>query len=262
MDNDQLNDKVKVLFLEEAIEQKLPIIKPLSSTSESQKGGSIIYGMDYAARQSSSKNHIIIFTDADLSTHLGQVGLLINPILNQNKSVAIGSRREEDSVVIKAGKRNDRGKLFIYLWKRLIPNLGKIIDTQCGFKAFKKDMASTIIDNIIEKKFAFDIELLLKSEMEKSNSIEKVAIAWIDSEAASTTSDLQPYLPMLKSIVKMQRKYFPDNIQAEKFANFIDGLDDSSFDKLLNNIPAGILEREPLEYSTYDGVSVSDLIKE
>ena len=200
-------DQVSVLFLEEAITQDLPVIRPLKSTRDSQKGGAICYGMWYAAQDKSNANHIIVFTDADLSTHLGQIGLLTGPILTERKQVAIGSRREPDSVVIKKGKRNTRGKLFIYLWKRMLEPLSDIIDTQCGFKAFHRDILVQIIEDLLEKKFAFDIELLLKTVLLQPQGITKVPIAWIDSEEASTTTDIQPYLPMLKSIAKMYRKY-------------------------------------------------------
>ncbi len=185
---------------------------------------------------------------------------MAEPILKQKKSVAIGSRRENTSVVIKKGTRNNRGKLFIYLWKRLLHPLNDIIDTQCGFKAFKKEMLVQIIDNLIERKFAFDIELLLKSELIQNNSIAKVPIAWIDSEEASTTTDIQPYLPMLKSIAKMYEKYLPKNPVADDFASFILGLNEEEFNKVLDNIPVEILEREPYEFSEYAGVSVSDLL--
>ena len=262
INSNNLNDKAKVIFLEKAINDKLDIVENLTSTKDSQKGGSISYGMWYAAAKQTKKeteNHIIIYTDADLSTHLGQVGLLINPILKQNKTIAIGSRREVDSTVIKKGTRNNRGKLFIYLWKRLIPNLGNIIDTQCGFKAFKKEVAVKIIDNLIEKKFAFDIELLLKAELLNKNTIEKVAIAWIDSEEASTTTDLQPYLPMLKSIAKMYKKYFPMNKKSEEFYKFINSLDEESFIKLIENIPTSILEKDPSEFTKFDKINALDL---
>ena len=109
-----------------------------------------------------------------LSTHLGQVGLLLGPIVNEGKNVAVASRREANSVVIKKGSRNSRGKLFIYLWKQMVSNLSYVIDTQCGFKAFKKETILHIVEDMIEKKFAFDIELLLKSELQQANSIEKI----------------------------------------------------------------------------------------
>ena len=261
IDSENLNDQVRVLYLEEAIDQKLAIVNSLSSTSESQKGGAVIYGMWQAVSQNEDENHIVIYTDADLSTHLGQVGLLIGPLLRENKSVAIASRREKTSVVIKKGTRNNRGKLFIYLWKRLIPNLGSVIDTQCGFKAFKKEIINKIISDLIEMKFAFDIELLLKAQLIKENSIAKVPIAWIDSEEASTTTDIQPYLPMLKSIVEMYRKYLSQNQISDEFASFIESLTEEEFNKILNNIPAAIVNREPLEYAEFKAVSAADLIK-
>ena len=259
VDANHLNDKVKVLFLEEAIANKYAPASGISSTRESQKGGSIVYGMWDAVRESADGNHIAIYTDADLSTHLGQVMLLVNPLLKKENLAAIGSRREPTSVVIKKGSRNDRGKLFIYLWKRLIPNLGDIIDTQCGFKAFKAEIVKGIIDNMIEKKFAFDIELLLRTAQLKKGEIIKVPIAWIDSEEASTTTDLQPYLPMLKAISQMYRKYFPREDRAEEFADFITAMDEEEFSRLLDNIPKEITSREPLEFTAYAEVKVSDL---
>ncbi len=255
----KLNNKVKVLFLEDAIKQKLSPVKNISTSSESQKGGSIIYGMWQAIQQNENKDHIVVYTDADLSTHLGQIGLLIKPIIYNKKYVAIGSRREPKSVVIKKTTRNNRGKLFIYLWKRLIPNLGDIIDTQCGFKAFHKEVLLEIIDNLIEMKFSFDIELLLKAELFKNQSITKVPIAWIDSEAESTTTDIQPYLPMLKKIVLMYKKYFPVNTTSNEFASFIESLNTDGFNRILDNIPLNITQREPYEFTEYDEVNVSEL---
>ena len=184
----------------------------------------------------------------------------MDPIAKNGKLTAIGSRRELDSVVIKKGARNNRGKLFIYLWKRLIPNLGEIVDTQCGFKAFNAEIIPEITDELIEKKFAFDIELLLRTALIKGSGISKVGIAWVDSEAASTTTELSPYLPMLKSIVKMYRKYFETNPGTEEYAEFIEGLSKERFLDLLDHIPREILEREPYEFTEYNQVKASDLV--
>jgi len=235
---------VHVVFLEDGIKNKHPAVHTLNSTNESRKGASIQYGMALAAESGSNKNHIIIFTDADLSTHLGQAGLLVKPIINMDKKVSIASRREVNSVVIKKGLRNTRGKLFIYLWKRLLPELNYIIDTQCGFKAFSADHLKKIIYDADEKKFAFDIELLLKSELLQKNSIEKIAIAWIDSDAESTTGG-NTYLDMLHSIVKMYRRYIPANPEADSWANFIKNLGQEDWDHLLDNMPEVIAEANP-----------------
>ena len=255
----KLQSYARVLFLADAIEQGLGTAKTLTSTSDSQKGGSIVYGMWDAVNRKGKENHIVAFTDADLSTHLGQLGLLLDPILTDQRLSAIGSRREKDSVVIKKGARNNRGKIFIYLWKRLIPNLGDIVDTQCGFKAFDAVILEEILKDLIEKKFAFDIELLLRTALISPAGIKKIGIAWIDSEEASTTTDIQPYLPMLKSIVAMYRKYFDSEEERDDFANFVDTLDESEFFHLLDHIPEDILIREPIEFNDFDQVKVSEL---
>ena len=253
-----VSDDVRVLFLAEAIAQNLPVIRPMQSTDESRKGGSVEYGMWEAARQT-HPNHIILFTDADLSTHLGQTGLLVDGILNQGKEAAIGSRRETNSIVVKAGTRNTRGKLFIYLWKRVIAPLDYIVDTQCGFKAFRAETVRAIVDDMLEKQFAFDIELLLKTELRHPHAIAKVGIGWIDSEALSTTTDLQPYLSMLQSMVKMYHKYLPPEPEADAFAAFIESLDENAWHKLVAQVPEAIASREPLEFATFNEVSVADL---
>jgi len=253
-----LGGRVRVLMLQDAIDADHPAVKGIVSTTDSQKGGSIQYGMSVAA-EDDSRNHVVVFTDADLSTHLGQLGLLVDPILRRGYDAAIGSRRRPMSVVIKSGARNTRGKLFIYLWKRLIPRLSPIIDTQCGFKAFRADVARDIVQDTVEKRFAFDIELLLRTELARHNSIERVAIAWIDSEAASTTQELQPYLPMLKSLVRISQKYLPPDDITLDFASLIESLDEESWAWLSRNVPVEIAEREPVEFDEYDAVSPDDL---
>ncbi len=258
IDSRGLGDRVRVLFLQEAIDRGHPLVRGLASTAESQKGGSIVYGMGLAA-EGAARDHVVVFTDADLSTHLGQLGLLIDPITRGEFDAAIGSRREPLSVVIKGGARNTRGKLFIYLWKRLIPLLSPIVDTQCGFKAFRADVAKAIVHDTVEKRFAFDIELLLRTTLARRGSIERVPIAWIDSEAASTTKELQPYLAMLQSIVRIAKRYLPNDPRSSDFAALIESLDGASWERLSNQVPSEIAEREPLEFDAFDAVSAEQL---
>jgi len=200
-----------------------------------------------------------MYTDADLSIHLGQAGSLIETIINNEKDAAIGSRRENTSIFIKQGVRNTRGKLFIYLWKRLIPQLNYIVDTQCGFKAFTAETVRKILPGTIEKQFAFDIELLLKTEIFRHLSIGKVAIAGIDSIEASTTTDLQPYLDMLKKMVLMYAKYLSENPESEEFANFIHELDQEKWNMLVDNIPEAIAEGDPNNFDNFNEVKVPEL---
>ncbi|SVD84474.1 uncharacterized protein METZ01_LOCUS437328 [marine metagenome] len=116
-----------------------------------------------------------------------------------------------------------------------------------------------ILDDLIERGFAFDVELLLKTEQRNPQGLAKVPIAWIDSEAESTTTALSPYLSMLQSIAAMNRKYLPPNPETEAFVTFIEGLDETQWNQLVDNVPEPIASRDPQEFGHFDEVSIDHL---
>lgn len=250
-------DQVRVLFLEEAIAAGSPATKGLESAAQSRKGGSIHLGM-WDAAATPRPGHVIVFTDADLSTHLGQCGRLASPIVNGDAVLSIGSRRRPLSVVLKGGARNDRGKLFIYLWKRMLGALDGVADTQCGFKAFDAGEVQPWIEAAIEPGFAFDIELLLQADRQRPGGIARVPVAWIDSEEASTTSDLQPYLPMLRAVAAIARHHRVAGPESESFIRFVESLDEAAWQRLVGRIPAAIAGPEPLELEAHGAVVSAD----
>lgn len=252
------SDQIKVLFLQEAIDANSPFVGGLSSASESQKGGAILYGLRYATSLK-RQNNIILYTDADLSSHLGMSGLLIDALVNQNKSLAIGSRRERTCFTIRSDFRNHRGKLFIYLRRRLLHPINYISDEQCGYKAFDAQFLHDFLEHVIETKFSFDVELLLRTELKRANSIAQIPIAWIDSDLASTTKDLEPYVPMLNRMIDFYEHYLPTNPEAEDFKEFIEKLNDESWDTLVHNIPDEIKTWDPIEDIHYNEVSTEQL---
>ncbi|BDY03417.1 hypothetical protein [Ferrimonas sp. YFM] len=224
---------IEVVFLKEAIREKRGPAAGLDSTNDSQKGGSIAHGLWHAAQYPHQGEHFVAYTDADLSTHLGQLGLLVENLQRHDNLIACGSRREPTSVVVKQGMRNNRGKLFIYLWKRLLPQLNSIIDTQCGFKMLRASCIDGLTRHMLEKRFAFDIELLLRMSLDQPERIGKVAVGWIDSDALSTTTELSPYLSMLKSVVAMYRHYLPAHPVSDQFAALIDKMDEDQWERLV-----------------------------
>lgn len=252
-------EEVGVLFLEDAIQARLPIVATMESPNESQKGGSVRLGLWHATRKPRAGRHIVVFSDADLSTHLGQIGLLAQPFTEPGVRAAIGSRRESASVVVKAGKRDARGRLFIYLWKILIPQLRGIIDTQCGFKAFDAQHLRSWIEDVSENGFSFDVEMLVRLQLISPGSVRKVPLAWIDSEAASTTADLEPYLPMLQRIAHLYRTELPATEVGDRFAELITALDADSFETLTANVPVAITSRDPSEFDDFHSVTPEEL---
>jgi len=256
-----LEDRVRVLFLADAIRDGHPAVDGLHDVDESRKGGAIELGMWEAAAVDRGPGHVVVFTDADLSTHLGQTGLLVDAVRRAG-SVAIGSRRHERSVVKKGGARNDRGKLFIYLWKALLEPLQGITDTQCGFKAFDARVVQRLVGGMRERRFAFDIELLLRAILADPRdrcAVSTAGVAWVDSEALSTTTDLQPYHAMLQSVVAMYRRYLDATPAADAFAKFVERLSPEDWHDLAQSVPAEIACRDPRQFDRWRGVRVEDL---
>jgi len=222
-----------VLWLRDAIEADHPATRPMRSTDDSRKGGSIQLGL-YEATRSGRAGQVALFTDADLSTHLGQTGLLVAALDDPNVEIAAGSRRAPTSVVVKSSARSARGRLFIYLWKQLLPEIHYVQDTQCGFKAFRGPTAQRLIEKPQVRDFAFDLELLVRAEQYQAGSICAVPIAWIDSEAASTTVSLTPYLTMLQRAAELHRAHGTGGPNAQAFASAIESLTEEGFDRAVS----------------------------
>lgn len=219
----------RVLFLEDAIAAGAAPVRDLEHVDQSQKGGSIHLGL-HAVTQKRRPGHVVVYTDADLSTHLGQSGLLVEALDRPGTLMAAGSRRHPLSVVEKGSDRSARGRLFIYLWKKLIPELAYIDDTQCGFKALSAGTARRLVAQPLrERGFAFDIELMLRAEKNLRRAVDSVPIAWVDSEPASTTTALEPYLQMLRGVVGLYRALCPRREASDRFAEAIDAMDDAAW---------------------------------
>lgn len=225
--------KVSVLFLEEAVARTAPEAVGISDGSASRKGGSILFGLRTALGASGSED-VLLYTDADMSTHLGQAGMLIAPIVSGVADMMAGSRREWNSVQIKSSARDNRGRIFIHLWKRMLPRISGIIDSQAAFKAFRASRAAQVLAAAREIGFAVDLELLLLAHL-NNLKVKKSGICWIDSEAESSTSGQDVHLQMLRSVAAFRRRHLPPETPGASIADLVEGLDAAAWDEMLQN---------------------------
>lgn len=238
---------VRVLYLEEAIQSGHALLSGLTTSGDSQKGGAVHLGLWESAHGPGAKQgeQIIAFTDADLSTHLGQLGLLVEALDRRGTVIAAGTRRATTSAVVKPAGRSARGRLFIYLWKKLLPELAYLDDTQCGFKAMRAEHVGPIVAAAAERGFAFDLELLLRSELLCRRSVSPVPIAWIDSEASSNTASTSIHLAMLRRVVSLVRESESVQPSAEAFAKAIDVLDEERWQSAIEQFGPKLEDIDP-----------------
>ena len=107
-----------------------------------------------------ARGHVILFTDADLSAPIEEASKLIDPIRRGEAAVAIGSRGLDSKLigVHQSPMRELAGRTF-NLVMRMMTGL-PFKDTQCGFKAFRRDAARDIFSRVRIERFGFDVEAL------------------------------------------------------------------------------------------------------
>jgi glycosyltransferase involved in cell wall biosynthesis len=139
-------------------------------------------GKGYSVRRGSleAKGDIVLFTDADLSAPIEEAGKLLEKLGEYD--VAIGSRAVNRALieVHESPFREFAGIVFNWI-VRMILRL-PFVDTQCGFKAFKREKSRIIFEQQTIERFGFDPELLYLARHHGLKTAE-VAVRWAHSPA-------------------------------------------------------------------------------
>jgi dolichyl-phosphate beta-glucosyltransferase len=121
---------------------------------------------------------LVLVTDADLSTPIEEVDLLVAAL--ERCEVAIGSRNVAGARVA-VRQRLDRrvmGRVFNLLVRLLL--LPGLQDTQCGVKLFRRDVALAVFGRCQSDGFAFDVEALSLARR-LGHRVAEVPVEWRNS---------------------------------------------------------------------------------
>ncbi len=136
-------------------------------------------GKGYGVRNGAlhSKGDIIFFTDADLSAPITEMPKLIDPILERNFDITFGSRAIDRSLIgiHQSRFRETSGRIFNFFVQLLIGLPFK--DTQCGFKAFRRQTSLPVFERQTIMDFGFDPELLYVAQRRGLRLLE-VPVKW------------------------------------------------------------------------------------
>jgi glycosyltransferase involved in cell wall biosynthesis len=156
-------------------------------------------GKGYSVRHGSleAQGEIVLFTDADLSAPIEEADKLLAKM--DQYDVAIGSRALNRKLieVHETKFREFAGIVFnkivrIMLW---LP----FVDTQCGFKAFRREKCKILFKQQTIERFGFDPELLYLARHHGLRTVE-VAVRWAHSPATKISmwrDSLQMFLDVL-----------------------------------------------------------------
>ena len=154
---------------------KTPLLRVVSNGVNRGKGFSVRHGMLEA------RGEYVIFTDADLSSPIEEADKLLVGLAS-GFDVAIGSRAMDRSLieVHESAFREFAGIVFNKI-VRIILRL-PFVDTQCGFKAFRRERCRILFEQQRIERFGFDPELLYLARHHGLKSVE-IPVRWAHSPA-------------------------------------------------------------------------------
>jgi glycosyltransferase involved in cell wall biosynthesis len=138
------------------------------------KGYSVRHGMREA------RGRHVLFTDADLSAPIEEAGKLLAAL--EEYDVAIGSRALDRSLI---GVHESRFREFAGIIFNFIVRVTlrlPFVDTQCGFKAFRREPCRIIFEQQRIERFGFDPELLYLARHHSLKAVE-IPVRWSHSPA-------------------------------------------------------------------------------
>jgi glycosyltransferase involved in cell wall biosynthesis len=178
------------------------------------KGYSVRNGLLQAA------GDIVMFTDADLSAPMEEAQRLLDALAD-GADVAIGSRWMDRTrqTIHQPLYRQFFGRCFNWVTRTVMGLPYK--DTQCGFKAFKRDAAQVIFRLQTIERWGFDPEILFIARKLKY-VVREVPVTWGHDER-SRMSYLRDGMKMLEDMARIRA-----NFMAGRYDKAIAALKDTS----------------------------------
>jgi dolichyl-phosphate beta-glucosyltransferase len=169
-----------------------PMIRLIQNPGNRGKGFSVRNGMLHAS------GDIVMFTDADLSAPMDEAERLFAAI-REGADIAIGSRwlERKRQTIQQPLYRRFFGRCFNAV-TRLIMRL-PFADTQCGFKAFRRQAAQTVFQLQQIERWGFDPEILFIA-LKRGFTVREVPVTWGHDER-TRISYLKDGVKMLQELV-------------------------------------------------------------
>jgi len=175
----------------ESYRDKFPAFQVLSNGMNRGKGYSVRRGMLEA------RGCTVLFTDADLSAPIEEADKLFAAL--ETYDAAIGSRALDRGLIsVHQSRFREFAGIIFNAIVRLCLRL-PFVDTQCGFKAFRREPCRIIFEQQRVERFGFDPELLYLARRHGLRAVE-IPVRWGHSPATKVSmfrDSLQMFLDVL-----------------------------------------------------------------
>ena len=155
---------------------QFPGVRLVRNDRNHGKGFTVRHGVQEA------RGEFVLFTDADLSTPIAEVGKLLSALESSVADAAVGSRAlQRELIGVHQPFFRETAGRFFNLLVRTFTGL-RLHDTQCGFKLFRRSSTCEAFERMRVEGFGFDPELLFLIAREGGRIVE-VPVRWNDNPA-------------------------------------------------------------------------------
>jgi glycosyltransferase involved in cell wall biosynthesis len=114
------------------------------------------------------------FIDADGDIPADQLGPFVDAIRTEAVDIVVGSKRHPDSAVVYPPVR----RLYSWCYQQLVRLLFhlNVRDTQTGIKILRREVLEAVLPLMYEKRFAFDLELLVVAQLHGFDRFEELPV--------------------------------------------------------------------------------------
>jgi dolichyl-phosphate beta-glucosyltransferase len=191
--------------LVEGYREKYPGLRLVSNGRNRGKGFSVRHGVLEA------RGEIVLFSDADLSTPIEEADKLLLALREKGYDVAIGSRALDRSLIkVRQSAFRELAGILFNLLARWIAGI-EFSDTQCGFKAFRRERARIIFEQQRIERFGFDPEILFLAKRHGLR-VAEIPVRWAHDSATkvSVVADgIRMFLELLVTRWHALRGHYP-----------------------------------------------------
>ncbi len=122
-----------------------------------------------------SSGETLVYMDVDLATNIKHLEGLLNSVRNEGYAVTTGSRLLPESNVKRSRTRNIASKTYNFMVQKILKS--KVMDHQCGFKAFQRESLLQLLDEVDANHWFWDTEVLVRSQL-KGLRIKEIPVDW------------------------------------------------------------------------------------
>jgi len=183
----------------ESYKRRIPSLRVLKHDQNRGKGAAVQTGVKAA------KGEAVVFMDADGATPIGELPKMDAAL--QTSDIGVGNRWMKGA----QAQRHSLLRSFSGWTYRSYMSLFRLkgIDTMCGFKGYRIDVARTLFKDLIEDRWLFDTEVAYKA-VRRGYSIDNFPIRWTSKDGSKLPtktlikSAFQIW-PLIRKVKKQER---------------------------------------------------------